>query len=460
VYGLAFLIVPAVFFVHVGLLAAVIWAVAAHSRGEQSWARMPDSLHRWAWLAIEVVFGLINPVLYLAVLTPTILSRQSGAEWWIVPLQASAWILLASFWGVRVFGKALHLQAGVLSASVRGLLIAALACVALHSIKDTSLMIETTWGRVSAFTFVLMVLRLCPLYLIPAALLWDYIGSTSTLSGQAESRRFGLFLLQDRASRLAVAGVAGVALVTLAMAAYRRSDASVRDLVTAHRESIQAASARYGVDPRLVASIVYVIHREQLSPFRRALERLIVNAWARNLRREFGFNPPDNTGEGADQNPLLNRALDISVGLAQIKPRTAQTASVLATGQRPAELSKPVFFSYMDAEPTGEGWAQPDAVRAPVNAPLPVPAARHNVASALLDDRSNLAMCALILSLYQNQWEAANPEWSLRSRPDILATLYQIGFARSKPHGAPRSNEFGIRVAQVYEQPWLMQLKR
>lgn len=71
---------------------------------------------------------------------------------------------------------------------------------------------------------------------------------------------------------------------------------------------------------------------------------------------------------------------------------------------------------------------------------------------------SNLATCALILALYQNQWEATNRDWSLRQRPDILATLYQIGFARSRPHGAPRSNAFGSRVRQVYEQPWLGEL--
>jgi hypothetical protein len=93
-----------------------------------------------------------------------------------------------------------------------------------------------------------------------------------------------------------------------------------------------------------------------------------------------------------------------------------------------------------------------------VISPIPVPAERQIVANALLDPRSNLAMCALILALYQNQWEAINPEWSLRQRPDILATLYQIGFARSKPHGAPRSNDFGRRVREVYEQPWLGEL--
>jgi hypothetical protein len=41
----------------------------------------------------------------------------------------------------------------------------------------------------------------------------------------------------------------------------------------------------------------------------------------------------------------------------------------------------------------------------------------------------------------------------------VLATLYQIGFARSRPHGAPRSNAFGRRVRQVLEQPWLGELR-
>ncbi len=254
----------------------------------------------------------------------------------------------------------------------------------------------------------------------------------------------------------AVAGVAGVALVTFVLAAYRRSDAAVRQLVSDHRESIRAAAARYDVDPRLIASIVYVTHRDNLFPFRGALERLVVTAWARNLRGEFGIGPPDRMDEvGTDENPLLNRALDISVGLAQIKPRTAQTAIVLAMGRRPDDLLKPLFFSYRDTDPVGEGWTLPITARISAIAPIPILAEKHVVASALLDAKSNIATCALILALYQNQWEAANRDWSLRKRPDILATLYQIGFARSRPHGAPRSSTFGTRVRQVYDQPWL-----
>lgn len=82
------------------------------------------------------------------------------------------------------------------------------------------------------------------------------------------------------------------------------------------------------------------------------------------------------------------------------------------------------------------------------------------MANALLDSQSNLEMCALILALYWNQWGAASPAWSLRDRPDILATLYQLGFERSKPHAAPRSSPFGDRVRHIYNEPWLTELLR
>jgi hypothetical protein len=169
------------------------------------------------------------------------------------------------------------------------------------------------------------------------------------------------------------------------------------------------------------------------------------------------MRPPHNAGEGADENLGLNRPLDVSVGLAQIKPRTAQTASVLATGRTPGELPKVLVFAYRDVEPVGEGWTLP-AARIAMTSPIPVPAGKGFVVNALLDDESNLATCALILALYRNQWEAANPDWSLRGRPDILATLYQIGFARSNPHGAPKSNTFGERVREIHGQRWLDEL--
>ncbi len=452
-YGIVILVLPGILFIHVLLLAAVTWAVAWRARGRQPWPFLPAFARRWGRLAVEVPFGLINPVIYLVVLSATLPLRPSGAEWWLEPLRALAWILLVLFWSFRLFGAALSPGSRLARTGVRTLLMASLACLFLYAAKDVWLLLESEVGGAKPFSMFTTVVRLSPLYLIPAVLLWDYLRSMSRSSGQA------FFLLPDRAARVAVAVVAGVLLATVGFAAYRRSDASVRRLVTSHRDSIRAAAARYEVDPRLIASIVYVTHRDQLSPFRDALERMVISAWARNMRKELGIGPPDHIDRiGSDENPMLNRALDISVGLAQIKPRTAQTASVLAKGLRPDDLPRPAFYSYRDVEPVGDGWTLAVAARISANSPIAVPAERHAVAAALLDAESNLATCALIIALYQQQWEASNSAWSLRGRPDMLATLYQIGFARSRPHGAPRSNAFGNRVRQVYEQPWLSQL--
>ncbi len=466
IYGLFFLLIPALFFADLLLLAAVVWGVVSHSRGRPPWTYVPASVRRWVRLAVEIAFGLINPVLYLAILTRSLPAfsfpdLRSGAEWWLAPLTTSAWILLTAFWTLRIFGAALDPRSRTVRAGMRTLLLASLVCVLIYTVKDALLLgsIRTGTDTAPPFALALYALRLCPLYLIPAVLLWDYIRSTSTPFWQDSGKRHSLFLLPNRASRIAVATVGGIVLVTIALAAHRRSEASVRKLVSDHRESIRAAATRYDVDPRLIASIVYVTHRDQLSPFRDALERLIISAWARNMRRELGIGSPDKIEEvGSDENPLLNRALDISVGLAQIKPRTAQTASVLATGRMPDDLPKPAFFSYRDVEPIGDAWALPATAQTSVIAPIPVPAERHVVTDALLDSQSNLETCALILALYQNQWEATNRDWSIRGRPDILATLYQLGFARSKPHGAPQSNAFGSRVRHVYEQPWLSEV--
>jgi hypothetical protein len=451
-YGLFLLLVPAFLFVDLLLLAAVAWAVAARDRRRTPGASQPVVLRRWARLPIEVVFGLVNPMLYLAVLAPSLPGLGPGPERWRASLHALAWVLLAAFWALRVLGAALGSRSPVVRAGVRGLLGAALASVLAYALKDAWLLAGMEGGTTSPLRTMLVVLRVCPLYLVPAVLLWDYLRAVAPGDGAWR----GLLLLPGRAARLAVAGVAGLALVTAALSAHRRSDAAVRRLVRDHREPILAAADRYGVDPRLVASIVYVTHRDQLSPFRGALERVVVTAWARNLRRDFGLLPPDGTGEGADENPLLNQALDVSVGLAQIKPRTALAASVLATGRIPGELPRPLFFAYRDVEPVGDGWTA--AARPRLEPPIPVPAEKHVVAGALLDACSNLATCALILALYQGQWRAAHPAWDLRRRPDILATLYQIGFARSRPHGAPRRNAFGARVLEVHGQPWLGEL--
>ncbi len=70
-------------------------------------------------------------------------------------------------------------------------------------------------------------------------------------------------------------------------------------------------------------------------------------------------------------------------------------------------------------------------------------------------DRLNIEVCALILALYATQWEGANPTWSIRDRPEILATLYPLGFQKSKPKADPQASRFGPRVREVYDGRWM-----
>jgi hypothetical protein len=447
IYGAAFLLVPALLFGHTALLGAVVWGVRCRSRERKPWPWMPAGPRKWGRLGVEIAYGLINPALYLAILVASQPRFPFRGEWWFGALTTAAWILLVAFWAVRIFGAGLPSRFRVVGHGVRALLGAALACVLLFAVKDAWAL--ATQDEVVPAAFLSIVARVGALYLIPAVLLIDHLRSTSADPASVAAGGSTLFLLPDGAARAAMAVGVAVALATAILAAQRSSDASVRELVREHREDIRAAAIRYDVDPRLIAAILYVSHRDQLSPFRGALERLVMSAWTRGQWIELGANET-----------LLNRPLDISVGLTQIKPRTAQTASLLAAGRAPGELPEPFASSYRDAEPAGSAWALPVLSRMPTLAPFPVPAPRVTVARALLDARSNLETCALILALYQRQWESANPAWTLRGRPEILATLYQIGFARSTPHAAPQANDFGRRVREITEQPWLNEALR
>jgi hypothetical protein len=452
-YGL-FLLVTTFLFANVAVLGAAVWALVAHARGRTPWPWLPAGLRREFRLAVELAFGFINPVLYLLVLQPFIPElRASGGAWHGV-LTAGAWVLLTAFWAVRLFGAAVEPGGPRRRRTVLALLGATFIWLLTYIVKD----LWSLWPMQPSgapISIALNALRILPLYLVPGVLLWEYIRLASARAHCADGKG-GLFVLEGGAARVALAGTVALALLTAGLSAHRRSDANVQALVGAHRQAIADAGRQYGVDPRLIASIVYVTHRDQLSPFRDELERMLVSAWGRNMRGEVGIGPPENVPRiGTDENPLLNRAFDVSVGLAQIKPRTAQTASVLATGLLPDELPRPARDAYRDVEPIGESWDLPAPGRLKAASPLPVPAARHVAASALLDDRTNLDMCALILALYQHQWESSNPAWSLRDRPEILATLYQLGFARSRPHAAPRSNAFGNRVREVLGERWL-----
>ncbi|PTL76017.1 hypothetical protein [Vitiosangium sp. GDMCC 1.1324] len=397
---------------HVLLLLGYFWSVT----------RKPGL---WIHTALELIYGLLNPVLYLLVFEPALL-RSVSSVW----LAALCWSLLIGYWGLRLIGRLLPIPRESLRSPIRLLLTACMGLVLIMGLRDLFSNPTGPWYAALGLS------PLFPLYLMPIAI----AERQRRWTRDAESwTRTDAFFLSSALSRVAVVlGVLGVVLMCLA-AVWRPSERTTRELLLAHRDDILSASARANVDPRLVASILFVIQREHTTPFHSALEETVAGAWL--------VDPTSHA--------LISKALDPSLGLAQIKPKTMLTALWIrrASDGVPGMPNK----HYRDVPDEGDAHQRiPSPGLRKVQHPVISSAARKpEVVQALLDPKQGIALCAFLLDLYATQWETANADWGIRHQPDILATLYQIGFQRSHPKADPRPNAFGQRVREVFDEPWM-----
>ena len=142
-------------FVDLLALAALTWSTVQRAKGIQPWARVPVALQQRGRLAAEVYFGLLNPVLYLAVLSsgPGMLRLRTelSAGEWIGPLHTVAITLLGAVWGLRIYGGAFWRGSRTANAALRFLLWTSLTCLLLFALKDLNLLRPegdfAPWGR-------------------------------------------------------------------------------------------------------------------------------------------------------------------------------------------------------------------------------------------------------------------------------------------------------------------------
>lgn len=383
-------------------------------------------------VAVELLYGLLNPVVYLLIFQPA-LFRSVSPAW----LTALSWALLLGFWGLRLLGPLLPLRRDALRRPVRVLLLACLALIGAVGLRDFIASVRTFYSENDSPWQWLMLLFVSPLYAFPMLIAWRL--RRKTLSAEAWADGGSFFFLSRFARGLGWATVLATVLLGIT-ALWRPSEHGTRELLLAHRDDIRAASAKAGLDPRLLASILFVTHREHTTPFRAGVEETAAAAWLADPASHM----------------LISKALDPSLGLAQVKPVTVLTALAIhyVSGGGGRYLPSKQYREVPDA---GDAWKRiptPGLVRVPRPA-LSVTAGKEEVVRALLDPKRNLELSAFLLNLYATQWEEARPEWSIRTRPDILATLYQIGFQRSHPKPDPRPNEFGTRVSEVFNEPWM-----
>jgi hypothetical protein len=418
---------------HLGVLAVLLFFIWRRETGGRRQARVPR-----LFFPLELAYGFVNPLIYLLFLEPygAIRPRRAIDDWMV----AVAWTLLAAIWGTRILLPRPFEVSPTAKRWLARLCVVGLVTLAAFALSD----LTRSWWPLVAGTAspsgphpagAWLLLAFAPLYLIPALLLNGY----RALLAEADAK-VGFLLLSRHAAHRLAACMAVLVLVTVAASAYRPTDSATRARIDLLAPAIAEAANRYHVDAKLIAAIVYVTEREQLTPLRGQLERFAIAAFLVD----------------AQTPQSLGRRFDLSIGVAQIKPVTALTALKLCkTFGQPWDL----WYKHLrDVPELGPRWQLgADALEACKPPVQPVPVNKPAVVSALRTDDGNVAFAGLILGLYQWQWRSANPEWDISSRPDILATLYQIGFTKSRPHAAPRSNAFGARVAEVSRERWLVE---
>lgn len=406
-------------FLFLGCLGPHLLVTGLYLRG---WGRASTS--RWMLLA-EVIYGLVNPVVYLLVFQPALFRRWTP-DWlpWV------CWLVLAAYWGTRLFGARRVSAAWVerlLQASV--VLLVSLwvrdAAAVAFAIATPSTVLATDLGPAP-------VALLCvPLYALPL------FAALRQLAAAGDAPDFFFTRLPRWVPRVAIVVFALAIFATLP----RHSEADVRATLLTHREAILSVSRERQLDPRLLAALIEVTQRDLNRPFLSALEESVAALWLFDSKSGL----------------LLAEALDPSLGLAQVKAHTVLTGCALQA------LSGPAAPKWL-----GKDYRSVRALSAGVLERIPSPALSHvapfpgeglprkeALVEALLSPEGNLAATGFLLDLLAAQWEGANPAWSIRDRPEILATLFQIGFEHSLPHADPQPNAFGRQVAQAVNEPWI-----
>ena len=421
------------FLVFLGLSFVVFLGVAwAAARGAPLGPRGGRLL-----LALEVVFGLVHPVIYLAVLVPSSIDAGAPVEATPSALDPLAWALLAGLWGLRLVPLA---PSALRRRAVAATCFTGLVLVTVYAVDDLaalarSWLVALPYPESKRYhTPILIDLGLLGLYLAPFAMLAYHLRQALSADRFAAAGDFRL--AAPRPALVLTAALTALLAVSQLLLVLRPSDQRVRAWIGEQRAAVHAAADRTGTDPRLLGALLYVVQREQISVFGRQLEAALASAWVADERHQT----------------LPVDALDPSIGPAQIKPHTAVVALGLADAVPPAV---PGQARRVSAPNLGPHWQWAPGTWDDLRVDPAWFDRRGDVTAQLQQAAPASFMAALILELHARQWEQADPAWSIRSRPEILATLYQLGFARSVPKADPGSNAFGRRVARVMEAPWL-----
>jgi hypothetical protein len=172
----------------------------------------------------------------------------------------------------------------------------------------------------------------------------------------------------------------------------------VANLIVDNAKYIKNAAKAYGVDPRIIAGVIYTEQVKNVNYMDTATDRL--GFWG---------------------------LFDTSIGLGQVKGSTAKFMEDL--GYAPKSPAMDVEFI------------------------LPVVGSVDGTETMtremrLEDNRQNILYVAAYLKYFQDAWADQYP--AIANDPAILGTLYNRGYIETSPHPTPQFNPFGSFVDENY----------
>lgn len=401
-------------------------------------------------LSLELMFGLIQPLLYLIFLFPALWDTD---HLWVQVLHYGSFIVLGSVWLSRC------LPAELISADRKKRLIrtASLLCFGTIAIHAGIGLTKTPVFPLNDALIFYPVVSIH--YLIPILMAFRY-GHLARQNNDT-AKVFYFFKQEQRQSRwpekILITISAVVATVPL-LAIVSSSKSDARIFIEDHRDQIVKAARENSIDPVLLAAVAYTA-RHRTTLWKPAFERLVMGIWLADAKSHF----------------LLSKSMDLSIGPTQIKPTTAQTALIIyGTALHQIEYQKKVaagtagkndqyyfhefFKEYRDAWHPTTNWHLSRSSLYKLTLPAKKQPDKETLVNDLTDPEKSLQYCAFILGLYAAQWDELLPGSPIRNDPAIIATLYQIGFQKSKPHEAPKASRFGAAAALAAKEDWLKKL--
>ncbi len=190
-----------------------------------------------------------------------------------------------------------------------------------------------------------------------------------------------------------------------------------------HRQELIEAAQAAELDPRLLSGIVYAIHRNHVPPL---LDDLLAEMSRQQLRMGV-ISIKHATGPMRLSESRASMIIDVADA----------HAGFFFSGNAAKAMRIP---TYLELSPQRE-------ILIPYQLKLRFRQAYGNSFSPR--DQSDIIAGALMLVLLREQWRVAG--YPIDDRPEILATLYQIGFENSHPKPDPKANKFGLRVKEFME---------